>query len=82
MYRLLIVDDEEDIRRGLAEFFPWGEIGFEVAGTAENGKQALEMVLAGGVDALIQRHPHARDVGHRAGESDVRGRAGRSASCS
>ena len=53
MYRLLIVDDEEDIRRGLAEFFPWEEIGFEVAGTAENGKQALELVAAGGVDAVF-----------------------------
>jgi two-component system, response regulator YesN len=53
MYRLLIVDDEDDIRRGLAEFFPWSEIGFEVAGTAENGKQALEMVMAGGVDAVF-----------------------------
>jgi YesN/AraC family two-component response regulator len=53
MYRLLIVDDEEDIRRGLAELFPWGEIGFEVAGTAENGRQAFELVAAGGVDAVF-----------------------------
>jgi two-component system response regulator YesN len=53
MYRLLIVDDEDDIRRGLAEFFPWGEIGFEVAGTAENGRQAFEIVEAGGVDVVL-----------------------------
>jgi two-component system response regulator YesN len=53
MYRLLIADDEEDIRRGLAELFPWGEIGFEVAGTAENGRQAFELVAAGGVDAVF-----------------------------
>jgi len=53
MYRLLIVDDEEDIRRGLAELFPWAEIGFEVAGTAENGRQAFELVAAGGVDAVF-----------------------------
>jgi len=53
MYRLLIVDDEEDIRRGLAELFPWGEIGFEVAGTAENGRQAFELVAAGRVDAIL-----------------------------
>jgi two-component system response regulator YesN len=53
MYRLLIVDDEEDIRRGLAEFFPWEEIGFEVAATAENGRQALGLVAAGGVDAVF-----------------------------
>jgi YesN/AraC family two-component response regulator len=53
MYRLLIVDDEEDIRRGLAELFPWEEIGFEVAGTAENGRQAFDLVAAGGVDAVF-----------------------------
>jgi len=53
MYRLLIVDDEEDIRRGLAEFFPWEEIGFEIAGTAENGRQAFKAVAAGGVDAIL-----------------------------
>lgn len=53
MYRLLIVDDEEDIRRGLAEFFPWEEIGFEVAGTAENGREAFDLVAAGGVDAVL-----------------------------
>lgn len=53
MYRLLIVDDEEDIRRGLAELFPWREVGFEVVGTAENGRQALDVVAAGGVDALL-----------------------------
>jgi len=53
MYRLLIVDDEEDIRRGLADFFPWDEIGFRVVGTAENGKQALEIASSGGVDAIF-----------------------------
>lgn len=53
MYRLLIVDDEEDIRRGLAEFFPWDEIGFEVTATAENGKAALEIVRTGQVDVVF-----------------------------
>jgi two-component system response regulator YesN len=53
MYRLLIVDDEEDIRRGLSEYFPWAETGFEVAGTAENGRQAFELVAAGGVDVVL-----------------------------
>ena len=53
MYRLLIADDEEDIRRGLALFFPWDEIGFEVVGTAENGKIALEIVRSGTVDVVF-----------------------------
>ena len=53
MYRLLIVDDEEDIRRGLAEFFPWEEIGFTVVAAAENGKQALEILQKGEVDVVF-----------------------------
>lgn len=53
MYRLLIVDDEEDIRRGLAELFPWEEIGYVVSGTAQNGKQALQQVREGEVDVVF-----------------------------
>ncbi len=53
MYRLLIADDEEDIRRGLALFFPWDELGFEVVGTAENGKVAFDMVRSGTVDVVF-----------------------------
>jgi two-component system response regulator YesN len=53
MYKLLIVDDEEDIRRGLAEFFPWEEIGYQVVGTAPNGRQALEQVRHGEVDVVF-----------------------------
>lgn len=53
MYRLLIVDDEEDIRRGLAELFPWEEIGYRVIGTAPNGRQALEQVRNGEVDVVF-----------------------------
>ncbi len=53
MYRLLIADDEEDIRRGLAEFFPWNELGFEVVETVENGRKALECIRRGGVDAVF-----------------------------
>jgi two-component system, response regulator YesN len=53
MYRLLIADDEADIRRGLALFFPWDEIGFQVTGTAENGKIAFDMVRSGTVDVVF-----------------------------
>lgn len=44
MYRLLIVDDEVGIRNGLANFFPWAELGFQVIGQARNGEQALKMI--------------------------------------
>ena len=48
MYTLLIVDDERDIREGLARYFPWESVGFTVEGTYEGGQQALERVAAGG----------------------------------
>ncbi|MDQ0973661.1 two-component system response regulator YesN [Neobacillus niacini] len=51
MYKVIIVDDEKNIRDRLAQFFPWSEVGFEVAGTAENGVEALELIK--------QECPHA-----------------------
>lgn len=42
--RLLIVDDELLILRGLQETYDWESIGFEVVGTALDGDEALEMV--------------------------------------
>lgn len=44
MYKLLIVDDEEDIRRGMARGIPWQEWGFEVCGQAENGEEAVRII--------------------------------------
>ncbi|KIL39185.1 AraC family transcriptional regulator [Gordoniibacillus kamchatkensis] len=53
MYRLLIADDVFEIRNGLSSYFPWKDIGFEIAGLAENGKQALQLLAAGPVDVLL-----------------------------
>ncbi|MEC0231877.1 response regulator [Paenibacillus alba] len=44
MYKLLLVDDEEDVREGVVREVDWDAIGFEVVETAENGREALEMV--------------------------------------
>ncbi|MBO5160289.1 MAG: response regulator [Lachnospiraceae bacterium] len=41
--KLLIVDDEIQIRNGLQEGLPWDEIGFEEVYTAQNGIEALEI---------------------------------------
>ena len=57
MYRLLIVDDEDDIRRGLADFFPWEEIGFRVVGTtvaAEADLRATDVAME--VDFQFKGH--------------------------
>ena len=42
MFKVLIVDDEEDIRGGLAAIVDWAEHGFQVAAEAANGREALE----------------------------------------
>ncbi|MDO4543459.1 MAG: response regulator [Clostridia bacterium] len=42
-YRVLLVDDEEDIRVGISRKMPWAELGFELIGEAENGSDALEL---------------------------------------
>lgn len=53
MYKLLIADDEYEIRYGLCKFFPWNDIGFTVVAQAENGKQALEIIKSENVDAVL-----------------------------
>ncbi|MCH4239960.1 MAG: response regulator [Oscillospiraceae bacterium] len=42
MYRILIADDEEQIREMILKKIDWGAIGFSIAGSAENGLDALE----------------------------------------
>lgn len=53
MYELLVVDDEYEIRNGLCNYFPWEEIGYRVAGQAENGKKALDFILSHHVDVIL-----------------------------
>lgn len=43
LYKLMIVDDEEEIRLGVIKKINWEEHGFVVVGDAENGKEALEI---------------------------------------
>ena len=42
-YRVLLVDDEEDIRVGISRKMDWAGLGFSLVGEAENGQDALEM---------------------------------------
>lgn len=43
LYKLMIVDDEEEIRLGVIKKINWEEHGFVVVGDAENGQEALEL---------------------------------------
>ena len=42
MYTLLIVDDEEIERDGMARLIPWEKYGYRLAGTAGNGAEGLD----------------------------------------
>ena len=44
MYRVVLVDDERLILRGLSTVVPWAELGCEVAGTAHDGADGLEQI--------------------------------------
>lgn len=43
MYKLLLADDESDIRDGLMEVIHFEKYGFTVVGQAENGLEALRL---------------------------------------
>lgn len=53
MYSLILVEDDYQIRSGLSRFFPWQQIGFNLVGSFENGRQALEYARANKVDVVL-----------------------------
>lgn len=53
MYRVILVDDERLILRGLTQVVPWGELQCEVAATATDGKAGLQLIRQLRPDLLI-----------------------------
>lgn len=53
MLKMLIVDDEPIICQGLIETIPWKDIGVEVVGTAEHGKEALSFMHQDNIDLVL-----------------------------
>lgn len=53
MYQVIIADDERAIRTGLKIIVDWNALGFEVAGCAANGDEALEMLRGKKIDVLL-----------------------------
>ena len=41
LYRVLLVDDEENIREGISRKMDWQGLGFSLAGEASNGRDAI-----------------------------------------
>lgn len=42
LYKILLVDDEEEVRMSMVKKIDWGSIGFQVVAEADNGQDALE----------------------------------------
>ena len=51
-YKMMIVDDEFEIREGLNSFY-WERFQFQVIGLAANGKQALDLLQRTDVDVVL-----------------------------
>ncbi len=52
-FRLILVDDEPMILKGLKELFPWAEWGFTVVSSYGDGKQALEALRLKQADVVL-----------------------------
>ncbi|OPA73710.1 DNA-binding response regulator [Paenibacillus selenitireducens] len=53
MYKLMLVDDEEDVREGLLQEIDWEALGFVVVETAENGQEAIECIERSEPDIVV-----------------------------
>lgn len=53
MYTLIIVDDDELIRKGLEKVIQWEKLGFVVKGTYSNASEALEYIKNHSLDVLL-----------------------------
>lgn len=53
MYKVLLVDDEVFVRKGLRNLIDWEALGYSVAGEAENGEEALAAITETDPDLVI-----------------------------
>ena len=53
LYRVLLVDDEEDIREGISRKMDWLGLGFSLGGEAANGQDALELAESLRPDVIL-----------------------------
>lgn len=44
LYSIILVDDEEEVRKSIIKQIDWESAGFKVVGDAENGEEALEKI--------------------------------------
>lgn len=53
MYKVLLVDDEILVRKAVGKKLEWNQLGFELVGDCENGKDAIEFIKEHPVDVVL-----------------------------
>ena len=53
LYKMIMVDDEEDVRVSIEKKVDWNALGFELVGSANNGEEALELTEHMHVDVVL-----------------------------
>lgn len=53
MIKVLIVDDDRLVRKGISSAMPWNEFNMEVVGEASNGAKALDFLKSQPVDLML-----------------------------
>lgn len=52
-YKVILVDDEEDVRVSIERKLDWNSLGFEIVGSVSNGEEALELTEHKHVDVVM-----------------------------
>ena len=53
LYKIILVDDEEDVRDSRERKVDWKKLGFQVIGSVNNGEEALELTESNHVDVVL-----------------------------
>ena len=59
MYRVLIAEDEDIIRKGIAYTMDWVSMGCTIVGEAANGKEGIEKIKELSPDIVLADEPTA-----------------------
>lgn len=53
MYKVILVDDEKIVLEGLKKIIDWKSLGYEIVGTADDGKSCLQLLESIAPDLII-----------------------------
>lgn len=53
MYKAIVVDDEEMIRKGICNVIPWRDLGVSKVSMASSGKEAIEIMKNESMDIMV-----------------------------